>query len=96
VGCEAQTIDQQTQCAALARTAFTEIETQRRPEQLKYGNKDIIGTFASYLNVRLNCCFVMIERTFTNFNGSFASETDLSDATRGTAMRSTRMSAGKC
>jgi len=53
VGCEAQTIDQQTQCAALARTAFTEIETQRRPEQLKYGNKDIIGTFASYLNVRL-------------------------------------------
>jgi hypothetical protein len=48
------------------------------------------------LNVRLNCCFVMIERTFTNFNGSFASETDLSDATRGTAMRSTRMSAGKC
>ena len=77
---EAQTLDQQAKCAAQARTAFTEIETQRRPEQLKYGNKDITGTFASYLNVRLNRCFIMIERTFTNFNGSFASETDLTDA----------------
>jgi hypothetical protein len=77
---EAQTLDQQGKCAAQARTAFTEIETQRRPEQLKYGNKDITGTFASYLNVRLNRCFVLIERTFTNFNGSFASETDLTDA----------------
>lgn len=76
----AQTLDQQGKCAAQARNAFTEIETQRRPEQLKYGNKDITGTFASYLNVRLNRCFVMIERTFTNFNGSFASETDLTDA----------------
>src|SRR5712664_855351 len=77
---EAQTLDQQAKCAAQARIAFTEIETQRRPEQLKYGNKDITGTFASYLNQRLNRCFVMIERTYTNFNNNYASETDLTDA----------------
>jgi hypothetical protein len=77
---EAQTLDQQAKCAAQARTAYTEIETQRRPEQLKYGNKDITGTFASYLNLRLNRCFVLIERTFANFNGKLATETDLSDA----------------
>jgi hypothetical protein len=77
---EAQTLDQQAKCAAQARTAYTEIETQRRPEQLKYGNKDITGTFASYLDLRLNRCFVLIERTFTNFNGKLTTETDLSDA----------------
>jgi hypothetical protein len=76
----AQTLDQQAKCAAQARIAYTEIEAQRRPEQLKYGNKDITGTFASYLNLRLNRCFVMIERTFTNFNGKLATETDLTDA----------------
>jgi hypothetical protein len=43
---EAQTLDQQTKCAAQARIAFTEIEAQRRPEQLKYGNKDLSGTFS--------------------------------------------------
>jgi hypothetical protein len=77
---EAQTLDQQAKCAAQARIAYTEIEAQRRPEQLKYGNKDITGTFSSYLNLRLNRCFVMIERTFTDFNKSYASETDLTDA----------------
>jgi hypothetical protein len=44
---DAQTLDQQAKCAAQAKTAYTEIETQRRPEQLKYGNKGITGTFAS-------------------------------------------------
>jgi hypothetical protein len=77
---EAQTLDQQAKCAAQARIAFTEIETQRRLEQLKYGNKDINGTFASYLNMRLNRCFVMIDRTFTDFNKNYATETDLTDA----------------
>jgi hypothetical protein len=76
----AQTLDQQAKCAAQARTAYTEIETQRRPEQLKYGNKDLSATFSSYLNLRLNRCFVVIERTFTDFNKSYASETDLTDA----------------
>jgi hypothetical protein len=77
---EAQTLDQQARCAAQARGAFTEIETQRRPEQLKYGNKDLSSTFASYLNLRLNRCFVLIDRNFTNFLGKFATETDLTDA----------------
>jgi hypothetical protein len=77
---DAQTLDRQAKCAAQAKTAYTEIETQRRPEQLKYGNKDITGTFASYLNLRLNRCLVMIERTFTDFNKNYATETDLTDA----------------
>jgi hypothetical protein len=77
---DAQTLDQQARCAAQARIAFTEIETQRRPEQLKYGNKDISGTFSSYLNLRLTRCLILIERTFTNINGQFATETDLTDA----------------
>ena len=51
-----------------------EIETQRTPEFLKYGNKGLTGTFSSHLNLRLNRCFVMIERTYTNF------KTDLTDA----------------
>jgi hypothetical protein len=77
---EAQTLDEQAKCAAQARLAFKEIETQRRSEQFKYGNKDIDGTFASYLNTRLSRCFVMIERTFTDFNNNYATETDLTDA----------------
>lgn len=77
---DAQTLDQQAKCAAQARTAYTEIETQRQPEQLKYGNKNITGTFASYLNLRLDRCFVLIERSFTDFNNNFASEIDLTDA----------------
>jgi hypothetical protein len=77
---EAQTLDEQAKCAAQARVAFKEIETQRRPEQLKYGNKDLSSTFSSYLNLRLNRCFIVIERTFTNINGKFATETDLTDA----------------
>jgi hypothetical protein len=77
---DAQTLDQQAKCAAQAKTAYTEIETQRRPEQLKYGKKDITGAFASYLNLRLNRCFALIERTFTDFNNNYATETDLTDA----------------
>ena len=77
---KAQTLDQQAKCAAQARIAFTEIEAQRRPEQLKYGNKDLSSTFSSYLNLRLNRCFVLIERTFTDSFGKFATETDLTDA----------------
>jgi hypothetical protein len=38
------------------------------------------STFASYLNLRLNRCFVLIDRNFTNFLGKFATETDLTDA----------------
>jgi hypothetical protein len=77
---KAQTLDQQTRCAAQARVAFTEIETQRRPEQLKWGNKDISSTFSSYLNQRLNRCFVLIERTYTSLVGKFATEAEFTDA----------------
>jgi hypothetical protein len=77
---EAQTLDQQTKCAAQARIAFMEIETQRTPEFLKYGNKGLSSTFSSYLNLRFNRCFVLIERSFTDFNNNYATETDLTDA----------------
>ena len=77
---EAQTLDPQTNCAAKARAAYREIEVQRRPELLKQGNKDISGTFLSHLNLRLNRCFVLIERTFTDLNNHYSTETDLTDA----------------
>jgi hypothetical protein len=75
-----QTLDQQARCAAQARIAFMEIETQRTPEFVKYGNKGLSSTFSSYLNLRINRCFILIERTFTNFLGNSAAETDLTDA----------------
>jgi hypothetical protein len=77
---EAQTLDQQAKCSTLARTAFTEIETQRRPDALKYGQRNNSSTFSSYMNVRLNRCFVLIERSYTNIVGGNSTETDLTDA----------------
>jgi hypothetical protein len=77
---EAQTLDEQAKCAAQARFAFKEIEAQRTPEALKWGQKDISSAFSSYLNLRLNRCFILVERTYTNVVGKVATETDLTDA----------------
>jgi hypothetical protein len=77
---KAQTLDEQAKCAAQARVAFNEIETQRKPGLLKYGTKDFAATFASYLNLQINRCFVMINSTFTDSYNHFGNETDLTDA----------------
>jgi hypothetical protein len=77
---EAQTLDEQAKCSAQARLAFREIETRTRPDMLKYGNADISSTFASYLNKRLQRCFMMIERSFTDINRKMSTQVDLTDA----------------
>ncbi|MCK1409527.1 hypothetical protein [Bradyrhizobium sp. 76] len=77
---QAQTLNDQAKCAAQARLAFNEIETRTRPEMLKYLNTDISSTFASYLNTRLQRCFIMLERSFTDMNRRLSTQVDLTDA----------------
>ena len=76
----AQTLDEQTKCSAQARFAFKEIESRTRPEMLKYLNTGISSTFASYLNMRLQRCFIMIERSFTDIHRKQSTQVDLTDA----------------